>query len=69
MKKITVANIMVANSFELNMLVEPQGKVELKKFADPEIIVKLGLFDIWVENTDRKYSFNIEHQIIRNNSN
>jgi hypothetical protein len=51
---ITFGSKMVANSFELNMLVDPLRKTELKKLADPEIIVKLGLFDIWVENTDRK---------------
>jgi hypothetical protein len=51
---ITFGSKRVANSTELNMFIETQGKVELKKIANPEIIVKLGLFDIWVENTDRK---------------
>jgi hypothetical protein len=51
---ITFGSKRVANSFELNMFVETQGKIELRKIANPEILVKLGLFDIWVENTDRK---------------
>lgn len=51
---ITFGSKRIANSFELNMFVETLRKVELRKIANPEILVKLGLFDIWVENTDRK---------------
>lgn len=53
---VTFGSKSVPNSTELNKFVEVQGKVDIKKLVSPEIIVKLGIFDIWVENTDRKPS-------------
>lgn len=43
----------------LDMVVEmgPQrvrNKYDLKKFKNPNDLLKIGLFDIWIENTDRK---------------
>jgi hypothetical protein len=46
------------------------NKVSLRKFKNPLDIVRIGLFDIWVENTDRKpTNYNIifstnDHQLI-----
>lgn len=51
---ITFGSKSVANSTELNMFIKARGKVDQNKMANPEIIAQLGLFDIWVENTDRK---------------
>lgn len=51
---ITFGSKSVSNSIELNMFIQAQGKIEFKKIANPEMVIKLGLFDIWVENTDRK---------------
>jgi hypothetical protein len=31
-----------------------RSKHDLKKFNNPEDLLKIGLFDIWIENTDRK---------------
>ena len=51
---ITFGSKRVTDSTELNMFIETKGKVDFRKIANSEILVKLGLFDIWVENTDRK---------------
>jgi hypothetical protein len=51
---ITFGSKRIDYSVELNNFIDVHGKPALKRLINPEVIVKLGLFDIWVENTDRK---------------
>lgn len=44
------------NAVDSNRFFEINDKRTYSKFNNPEIIFKIGLFDIWVENDDRKPS-------------
>jgi hypothetical protein len=46
------------NANDGNLFFEIHSRKDYKKFLNPEIIFKIGLFDIWVENDDRKPSNN-----------
>lgn len=50
---LTFGSKKVENSTELNSFLSGK-KINLNQFVNPEVIVRIGLFDIWVENTDRK---------------
>lgn len=39
---------------EMAEYIRVKNRVTLRKFKNPLDIIKIGLFDIWVENTDRK---------------
>jgi HipA-like kinase len=43
---------------EMDKFTEIRNKNDYKKFVNPEVLIKIGLFDIWIENTDRKPSNN-----------
>jgi hypothetical protein len=43
-------------SIELTTITTISGKRDYNKYENPVDIVKIGLFDIWVENDDRKPS-------------
>jgi hypothetical protein len=58
--QITFGSKKLNDTFELGYFNQINGKVDFRKYINPSIFVKIGLFDIWVENTDRKPSnFNI----------
>jgi hypothetical protein len=44
----------INNSVDSSILFEINKKKDYEKFNNPEILFKIGLFDIWVENDDRK---------------
>nr|WP_314545261.1 HipA family kinase [uncultured Empedobacter sp.] len=44
----------IENQFELNRLFSFSGKVPLRNFQNIESIIYIALFDIWIENDDRK---------------
>ena len=44
----------VKDAIDLQEFITAERKVDLKKIQNPEIIFRLTLFDIWVENDDRK---------------
>lgn len=44
----------VSNSVDGSIFFEINKKKDYDKFHNPEIIFEIGLFDIWVENDDRK---------------
>lgn len=44
------------NSIELTAYLSFNKKIDYKKLINPEKLIDLGLFDIWVENDDRKPS-------------
>jgi len=44
----------IKDSIDLNEFFNPRSKPDFKKFYNPEILFKIALFDIWVENDDRK---------------
>lgn len=44
----------VENCFEINEMYGFSKKVDFKKLERPETLIRLGLFDIWLENDDRK---------------
>ena len=47
-------SLFIENSFELNNFLSFSKKIDFKKIREPEKLLILGLFDIWVENDDRK---------------
>jgi len=50
---ITFGSLCIEKAVEMG----PQrirNKYDLKKFSNPTDLLKIGLFDIWIENTDRK---------------
>lgn len=50
----------IENAIELNNYLGFKKAADYKKIKDPEKLILLGLFDIWLENDDRKPSnFNI----------
>lgn len=54
------ASSYIENTFELNNFLSFAKKTDYSKIKDPEKILILGLFDIWVENDDRRPgNFNI----------
>ncbi len=44
----------ISNAVDSSILFEINKKKDYDKFNNPEILFKIGLFDIWVENDDRK---------------
>lgn len=50
------ASLFLEEATELNRLFEFKGKVALKNIRKKEDLIRLALFDIWVENDDRKPS-------------
>lgn len=50
------ASLFFEDVTELNELFEFKGKVALKSIKTKEDLIRLALFDIWVENDDRKPS-------------
>lgn len=46
----------INNSIEMNNFIEINSKINFNKFQNPEDLLKLSLFDIWIENDDRKPS-------------
>lgn len=50
------ASLFFEEATELNQLFEFKGKVALKNIRTKEDLIRLALFDIWVENDDRKPS-------------
>ena len=44
----------VANTTEMNKFLRNNDKHDINKFKNSKDLLKIGLFDIWVENTDRK---------------
>lgn len=48
------ASLFYEDATELNELFEFKGKVALKNIIDSEDLIKIALFDIWIENDDRK---------------
>ena len=42
--------------FELNSLTEPTYDLDIQNLANPDDLWKIAIFDIWVENDDRKPS-------------
>ncbi|RKE04435.1 HipA family kinase [Marinifilum flexuosum] len=51
---VTFGSKRLDNVIEMNNLINIDGKADLNKFENPEDLIKLSLFDIWVENDDRK---------------
>ena len=51
---ITFGSKWLEDSLEMAEYIRVQNKVALRKFKNPIDIIRIGLFDIWVENTDRK---------------
>ncbi len=44
----------IKDAIDLNAFIKPDKKPDYKKFYNPEVLFKIALFDIWVENDDRK---------------
>ena len=53
-EQVTFGSKQLENVIEMNKLINIDGKADLHKFEKPEDLIKLCLFDIWVENDDRK---------------
>jgi hypothetical protein len=51
---ITFGSRWLEEGLEMAEYIRVHNKVGLRKFKNPLDIIKIGLFDIWVENTDRK---------------
>jgi hypothetical protein len=53
-RNITFGSKWLDDGIEMAAFIRIQNKVGLRKFKNPFDLIKIGLFDIWVENTDRK---------------
>jgi hypothetical protein len=53
-ENITFGSKWIENGIEMASYIRIQNKSGLRKFKNPFDLIKIGLFDIWVENTDRK---------------
>lgn len=63
--QITFGSKQLPFSFELGHFTQIRDKIDFRKYLNPDVFLKIGLFDIWVENTDRKPSnFNILIQYV-----
>lgn len=51
---LTFGSKWLEGGLEMEEYIRAQNKVALRKFKNPFDIIRIGLFDIWVENTDRK---------------
>lgn len=51
---ITFGSKWLEDGLEMEEYIRVQNKVVLRKFKNPLDLIRIGLFDIWVENTDRK---------------
>lgn len=47
-----------SDSIDMQYLISGMGKVSFRKIQNPITFIELGLFDIWIENDDRKPSNN-----------
>jgi len=52
--EITFGSKRMNNVIELNNFLKISGKRDLNHFNSPSDLIKISLFDIWVENDDRK---------------
>lgn len=52
--QITYGSRWIDNGLEMAEYIRAQNKVALRRFRNPLDLIRIGLFDIWVENTDRK---------------
>ena len=60
----------INSSVDSSIFFEINKKKDYDKFNDPEILFKIGLFDIWVENEDRKpTNHNLLFQTIKSKQN
>ncbi|MDA3854600.1 MAG: hypothetical protein PF444_10240 [Bacteroidales bacterium] len=48
----------IKNSIDLSKIFSSEGKVSLNKISNREALLKIALFDIWIENEDRRPSNN-----------
>jgi hypothetical protein len=55
-QKAVFASKWINNSIDLNSFFEIRTVKDYSAFNNPEILFEIGLFDIWVENDDRKPS-------------
>lgn len=46
------------DAIDLHLLISANGKVPFRKILNPSDLLKIALFDIWIENDDRKPSNN-----------
>lgn len=53
-EKEVFASHWLSNTLDINELFEIKNKRDYDKYYNPEVIFEIGLFDIWVENDDRK---------------
>lgn len=53
---LTFGSKQISNTVEMGQYLNITKKADYNKFRDPMDFIKLGLFDIWVENDDRKPS-------------
>ena len=51
---ITFGSKWMEEGFEMAEYIRIRNKVVLRRFINPLDLIRIGLFDIWVENTDRK---------------
>jgi hypothetical protein len=51
---ITFGSKWLEDGLEMEEYIRVQNKVVLRRFKNPLDLIRIGLFDIWVENTDRK---------------
>jgi len=45
---------LMINSIDLQLFITAKGKVPIRKILNPSILLDIALFDIWIENDDRK---------------
>lgn len=66
-QKYFFASEFIENAIELNNFLSFNKKLDYRKIQNPETFLTLGLFDIWVENDDRKpTNYNIILQTTHN---
>jgi hypothetical protein len=49
---------LMENAIDLQLFISAKGKIPSRKILNPEILLEIALFDIWIENDDRKPSNN-----------
>jgi len=52
--KDVFASKWIDNAIEITSIYQISNKFDYKKFHYPEVLFKIGLFDLWVENEDRR---------------
>lgn len=53
-KNSTFGSKWLEDGLDMAEYIRAENKVALRKFKNPLDIIRIGLFDMWVENTDRK---------------